>query len=230
MVIGAGMIGKRFRAYQNDDRFVIFSSGVSNSKNRIQAAYDREIQLLEKMIKEQKEKIIVYFSTCSLYDPEEERSPYVAHKKHVEDIVQSNCEQFCIFRVSNLVGRSDNPNTVLNFFVYHLRNQINFDLWTNASRNLLDIDDMYKIVDYILQGGLQINEVTNIANPTSYKVTEIVAAIEKKLQIQANYVPIPKGSTFNIDISAISEIIKQLEISFTGNYLVNLLEKYYKDK
>jgi hypothetical protein len=72
--------------------------------------------------------------------------------------------------------------------------------------------------------------VTNIANPTSYKVTEIVAAIEKKLQIQANYVPIPKGSTFNIDISAISEIIKQLEISFTGNYLVNLLEKYYKDK
>jgi nucleoside-diphosphate-sugar epimerase len=230
MVIGAGMIGKRFRAYQNDDRFVIFSSGVSNSKNRIQAAYDREIQLLEKTIKEQKEKIIVYFSTCSLYDPEEERSPYVAHKKHVEDIVQSNCEQFCIFRVSNLVGRSDNPNTVLNFFVYHLRNQINFDLWTNASRNLLDIDDMYKIVDYILQGGLQINEVTNIANPTSYKVTEIVAAIEKKLQIQANYVPIPKGSTFNIDISAISEIIKQLEISFTGNYLVNLLEKYYKDK
>jgi hypothetical protein len=89
---------------------------------------------------------------------------------------------------------------------------------------------MYKIVDYILKEGLYSNQVTNIANPSSYKVTEIVAAIEKRWQIQANYVPISKGSTFNIDISGISEIIKKLGIPFTGNYLVNLLEKYYKDK
>jgi len=230
MVIGTGMIGKRFEAYQNDERFVIFASGVSNSKNRIDAAYNREIQLLEKTIGEHKDKIIVYFSTCSLYDPEEERSPYVVHKKRVEHIVRSNSRQFCIFRVSNLVGRSDNPNTVLNFFVYHIRNQINFDLWTNASRNLLDIDDMYRIVDYILKEGLCSNQVTNIANPSSYKATEIVAAIEKRWQIQANYVPISKGLTFDIDISTISEIIKKLEIPFAANYLVNLLEKYYKDK
>jgi len=230
MVIGTGMIGKRFEAYQNDDRFVIFASGVSNSKNRIDAAYNREIQLLEKTIEEHQDKTIVYFSTCSLYDPEEEHSPYVAHKKNVEHIVHSSCQRFSIFRVSNLVGRSNNPNTVLNFFVYHIRNQINFDLWTNASRNLLDIDDMYSIVDYILRGELHINAVTNIANPSSYKVTEIVAAIEKRWQVQANYVPIPKGSTFNIDISAISEIIKQLKIPFPGDYLAKLLEKYYKDK
>ena len=224
------MIGKRFGAYQNDDRFVIFASGVSNSKNRIAATYDREIQLLKRTIEAQKGKIIVYFSTCSLYDPEEERSPYVAHKKRVEDIIQSNCKRFHIFRVSNLVGSSGNPNTVLNFFVYHIRNQINFDLWTNASRNLLDIDDMYKIVDGILQRGSHANDVINIANPSSYKVTEIVAAIEERWKVQANYIPIPKGSTFNIDISAISEIIKELEIPFTPNYLRNLLEKYYKDK
>jgi len=230
MVIGTGMIGKRFEAYQNDDRFVIFASGVSNSKNRIDAAYNREIQLLKQTIEEQQQKIFVYFSTCSLYDPEEENTPYVAHKKNVEHIVQSSCQRFRIFRVSNLVGRSNNPNTVLNFFVYHIRNQINFDLWSNASRNLLDIDDMYSIVDYILRGELHTNAVTNIANPSSYKVTEIVAAIEKRWQVQANYVPIPKGSTFNIDISAISEIIKQLKIPFPGDYLAKLLEKYYKDK
>ena len=230
MVIGTGMIGKRFEAYQNDDRFVIFASGVSNSKNRIDAAYNREIQSLKQTIEEQQQKIFVYFSTCSLYDPEEENTPYVAHKKNVEHIVQSSCQRFRIFRVSNLVGRSNNPNTVLNFFVYHIRNQINFDLWSNASRNLLDIDDMYSIVDYILRGELHTNAVTNIANPSSYKVTEIVAAIEKRWQVQANYVPIPKGSTFNIDISAISEIIKQLKIPFPGDYLAKLLEKYYKDK
>src|SRR5215813_3214760 len=105
MVIGTGMIGKRFEAYQNDDRFVIFASGVSNSKNRIDAAYNREIQLLKQTIEEQQQKIFVYFSTCSLYDPEEENTPYVAHKKNVEHIVQSSCQRFRIFRVSNLVGR-----------------------------------------------------------------------------------------------------------------------------
>ncbi|TMI79873.1 MAG: NAD-dependent epimerase/dehydratase family protein [Bacteroidetes bacterium] len=227
MVIGHGMIAKRFEVYQNDDRFVIFASGVSNSKNRIDAPYKREIQLLEQTIKEHKEKIFVYFSTCSLYDPEEKHSAYITHKKQIEEIIQSNSKRFSIFRVSNLVGRSDNPNTVLNFFVYHIRNQINFDLWSKASRNLVDIDDMYKIVDNILQGGIYANGIINIANPSSYKVTEIVAAIENRWQIQANYIPIPKGSTFDIDISGISPIIKKLEIHFDDNYLVNLLEKYY---
>jgi nucleoside-diphosphate-sugar epimerase len=230
MVIGRGMIGKRFESYQDNDRFVIFASGVSNSKNRIGTVYNREIELLKQTIEAHKEKIIVYFSTCSLYDPEEQRSPYVAHKKRVEDIIQSNCKQFYIFRVSNVVGRSDNPNTVLNFFVYHIRNQINFDLWSNASRNLVDTDDMFRIVNHILQGGRYTNDITNIANPTNYKVSEIVAAIENSWHLQANYVPIPKGSTFNIDISRISEIITKLDIDFGSDYLVNLLEKYYKDK
>jgi nucleoside-diphosphate-sugar epimerase len=230
MVIGKGMIGKRFGSYQSDDRFIIFASGVSNSKNRIAAAYDREISLLKQSIEEHKDKILVYFSTCSVYDPEEEQSPYVVHKKKVEDIIQSRCKKFYIFRASNVVGRSDNPNTVLNFFVYHIRNQINFDLWTNASRNLLDIDEMYKIVDYILQDELYIDGTINVANPVSYKVTEIVAAIEQRWQIQANYVAIPKGSTFEINVSGISPIIRKLQIHFGDNYLANLLEKYYNHK
>src|SRR5215470_13061079 len=117
MVIGNGMIGTRFGSYQKDDRFVIFASGVSNSKTRFDAAYKREINLLKETIDTNKQKILVYFSTCSLYDPEEKNSPYIIHKKQVEDIIQSHCNQFLIFRVSNLVGKSNNPNTVLNFFV-----------------------------------------------------------------------------------------------------------------
>jgi len=229
MVIGNGMIGTRFGSYQKDDRFVIFASGVSNSKTRFDAAYKREINLLKETIDTNKQKILVYFSTCSLYDPEEKNSPYIIHKKQVEDIIQSQCNQFYIFRVSNLVGKSNNPNTVLNFFVYHIRNQINFDLWSNAWRNLLDIDDMYKIVDHILENRTDTNETLNIANPESYNVTDIVTAIEEVWQKPANYVPIDKGSAFQIDISSISPIIHTLNIQFGKDYLVNLLKKYYKE-
>ena len=230
MVIGNGMIGKRFGSYQKDDRFLIFASGVSNSKTRIDAAYKREINLLKETIDGHKQKILVYFSTCSLYDPEEKHSPYITHKKQVEDIIQSHCKQFYIFRVSNLVGKSNNPNTVLNFFVYHIRHQINFDLWSNASRNLLDIDDMYKVVDHILQKHTDTNEIINIANPESYNVTDIVTAIEELWRKPANYVPIAKGSSFQIDISVISPIIHKLNIQFGKDYLVNLLKKYYKEE
>jgi nucleoside-diphosphate-sugar epimerase len=227
MVIGNGMIATRFNAYKIDDRFAIFASGVSNSKNRLAAAYKRELELLKQTIDDNREKVLVYFSTCSVYDPDEKDSPYVHHKQEAERIIQSSCPQFYIFRVSNLVGASGNPNTVLNFFVYHILHQINFDLWSNASRNLLDTDDMYKIVDYILQKHPNAGEVINIANPDSCKVTDIVTTIEELWRKPANYVSIAKGSAFEIDLSVISPIIQKLNIHFGKDYLVNLLKKYY---
>lgn len=230
MVVGTGMIAKRFESYKNDDQFLIFAAGVSNSKNRIASEYDREKDQIRSSIQANHDKIFVYFSTCSLYDPEEKESPYVLHKTEVENIIRTHCSQFYIFRVSNLVGKSGNPNTVLNFFVYHILHKINFDLWSNASRNLIDIDDMYKIVNHVLQGRLYHNQVINIANPTSYRVTEIVKAIEDLWQIQANYVSISKGKPFSIDLSTVLPIIQKLNIDFGKNYLVNLLEKYYRDK
>jgi nucleoside-diphosphate-sugar epimerase len=230
MVIGKGMVAKRFESFKNDDRFVIFASGVSNSKNRISSEYNREKQLLKSAIESNHDKTLVYFSTCSVYDPEEKESPYVLHKTEIENLIKSQAPQFYIFRVSNLVGRSDNPNTVLNFFVYHILNGINFDLWSNASRNLIDIDDMYEIVDNILQGGLYLNEIINVANPESYPAAEIVKTIEDFWQTEANYISIPRGAPFRIDLSMTLPIIQKLNMRFDRKYLVKLLEKYYRNK
>jgi len=230
MVVGKGMIAKRFGSYETDEQFLIFASGVSNSKNRIVAAYNREKELLKSSLNDNSEKTLVYFSTCSVYDPEEKESPYIVHKREVENIIRTHCRQFYIFRVSNLVGRSDNPNTVLNFFVYHIVNKINFDLWTNTSRNLIDVDDMYKIVDHILKQGLYPSQVVNIANVLNYGVPEIVKTIEDLWHTQANYVSIPKGQPFSIDLSLTLPIIRKLDIHFAKDYLVKLLEKYYRNK
>jgi nucleoside-diphosphate-sugar epimerase len=227
MVIGNGMVAKRFESYKANDEFLIFASGVSNSKNIGQEAYDREQKLLENAIKENKEKALVYFSTCSIYDPGEQDSKYVLHKKKIEKFIQKSVSQFYIFRVSNLVGQSGNPNTVLNFFIYHITHGINFDLWTNAVRNLIDIDDMYKMADHILQRKIYQNHVIDIANPASYPTVEIIKAVEDLLNIKANYISIPKGTPFNIDITQIAPITKELDLHFEKNYLPNLLRKYY---
>src|SRR6476469_4468886 len=227
MVIGNGMVAKRFESYKTNDEFLIFTSGVSNSKNINPEAYERELTLLQQSIKENREKVLVYFSTCSIYDPGEENSRYVLHKKQIENLIQKDQKQFYIFRVSNLVGQSGNRNTILNFYVYHILNGINFDLWTNATRNLIDIDDMYKIADYILKKGVAQNQVINIANTENYATQEIITAIENLWNTRANYIPIPKGHPFTIDLMTTSPIMEELGIRFGKNYLPNLLRKYY---
>jgi len=227
MVIGNGMVARRFESYKKNDQFLIFASGVSNSKNINPEAYERELTLLQSAIKENPEKILVYFSTCSVYDPGEENSKYVLHKKHIEQLIQKEQKQFYIFRVSNLVGQSGNRNTVLNFYVYHILNGINFDLWTHATRNLIDIDDMHKIADQILKKGAVQNQVINIANTENYSTGEIITAIENLWNTRANYIPIPKGHPFTIDLSETMPIMKELGIHFGKDYLTNLLRKYY---
>ena len=224
------MISKRFAPYRLNDAFVIFASGVSNSKNIDDCAYQREKELLQSVIQNNADKTLVYFSTCSIYDPDEQTSKYVLHKKNLEELIQKTCKRFHIFRVSNIVGISGNPNTVLNFFIQHIKHKINFDLWCNATRNLLDIDDMYRIVDHILQNRLYLCEVVNIANPGTYSVKEIIAAIESLWNIKANYIHIEKGSRFTIDVTVITPIIHQLGIRFENDYLAILLKKYYSQQ
>lgn len=227
MVIGNGMVAKRFESYKKNDELLIFASGVSNSKSIDVEAYERELNLLQTSMDENPEKILVYFSTCSIYDPGEERSKYVLHKKQIEDLIQAKQKQFNIFRVSNLVGHSRNRNTILNFYVYHILNGINFDLWTNATRNLIDIDDVYRITDHILKMGIARNQVVNIANTESYSTQEVIIAIEGLWKKKANYIPIQKGNAFDIDLSVTRPIMKELGIHFGKDYLTNLLRKYY---
>jgi nucleoside-diphosphate-sugar epimerase len=228
MVIGNGLIAKRFYSYENDPEILIFASGVSNSKNKNEALFGREVELLQNTIDKYPNLKLVYFSTCSMHDPGEANSPYTLHKLQLEDLIQRRANQFNIFRVSQIVGKATNPNTVLNFFYYHIVNQINFDLWVNAYRNLIDMDDAYLIIDKILKSGMYGNQVIEVANPTSYKVTDIVAALEEVTGQSACAIPIEKGYHFDIDISLILPVIKELKIDFDQSYLHNLVRKYYQ--
>ncbi len=228
MVIGNGLVATRFKEYDRENKFLIFASGVSNSKITSPEVYNREIALLNKSIQQNPDKIICYLSTCSIYDPDEKGSTYVQHKLHIEEIIQLEVKHYHIFRVSNLAGKSGNPNTVLNFIFYHVQHGINFDLWSNACRNILDIDNAYGVMDHILKNDLFLNQVINIANPTHYRVKDIVMAIERFLGIKSNYIEIDKGSCFDIDLELIRPIIQELKIGFGPEYLDDVLSKYFQ--
>ena len=229
MVIGNGLLASRFQSFQTDDRYLIFAAGVSNSRTRNESEFERESTLLSKCIDENPYKIAVYFSTYSIYDPDQADSVYVRHKLNMENLVRSKVSRYFIFRVSNLAGKPGNPNTILNYFYYHIKNQVNFDLWTNACRNILDIDDLFFIITYLFETRDGYAEPINIAHPRNYPVPEIVNKIESHLNVKANYVAIEKGSCFDIDLTEIAPILSQLKQVFEDRYLERMLLKYYVD-
>lgn len=230
MVIGNGMIANSFASYKDNEDIIIFASGVSNSKDTVEENFSREFQLLKQIIKDYPEKTLVYFSTCSIQDDDLASSPYVIHKKKIEEYIKKNAPKYYLFRISNLAGVSNNPYTLLNYFIFNILRNHPLTVWKNAFRNIIGVDDMYAIVNYFLQKKENINTTINIANPENYSVPYIIECIEKHLNKKAILNEVERGDNYKIDISTIEPLFKELNIQFNDNYLTALLKKYYHSK
>lgn len=227
MVIGNGLIAKSFHSYKTKDDFLIFASGVSDSKHSTQDEFKKEHDLLKKTIRDNYQKKIIYFSTCSITDTELKETPYVKHKINMENLIQKMAYQYHIFRLSNLAGFSNNPNTILNFFYFHIVEGKHFNLWKNSERNIIDVEDVYRIANHILTNNLLLNKIVNIANVYSYPVTYIINYIENFTGKKAIFTEKEKGAKLFIDISMIKSLFELLKIEFKEDYLHHLLVKYY---
>lgn len=224
------MLASRFMDFEEDEERVIFASGVSNSKNTDKAHFEREIDLLKKTVHDHPRKILVYFSTCSINDADSQNAPYVLHKKEIEQFIRQKVDNYYLFRVSNVAGTSNNPYTLLNYFIFNILQGHSFTVWKNAYRNIIDIDDMYAIIKNILEEKTLLNTTINIANPQNYSVPFIVQTIEDFLKKKAIFTETDRGENYLIDTALIEPIIKSLHLPFETNYLTSILKKYYHSK
>ena len=230
MVIGNGMIAKEFKNYGAKDDFIIFASGVSDSTHAPTEAFEREKKLLTDTIRKSAGKQLVYFSTCSIYDHSMRNSAYVKHKKKMEEWIMREQDSYIIFRLSNAVGKTNNTNTVVNFFIKKILETQSFSVWKNATRNIIDVDDIYILCNEILQEGSLPNTIVNIASPHNYPVPFIVETIEKHFNTEARYKLVDKGDGPHIDISPVEPLIRKFNINFDQDYLSKLLQKYFPKK
>ena len=74
MVIGNGLVARRFELYNSEDNLLVFASGVSNSKTKNPEVYSREMKLLKDSFQKYNSKSLIYFRTCSIYNPQEKGS------------------------------------------------------------------------------------------------------------------------------------------------------------
>lgn len=228
MIEGRGMIAKAFFNYKESKDFFIFASGVSNSQELDINEFAREEKLLLDKLTCYSESVFIYFSTCSIYDSSMINSEYVKHKLAMEKLIESKHSSFYIFRLPQVVGRTESP-TIINYLYQKINTNELFDLWDNSTRNLIDVEDVFKIVDYIIQKKVYLNQIINVASPTNIKIKNLVLIVENILNKKGNYRIVDKGIAYEIDISKIEPILKYLQIIFDEKYFKKTILKYYNE-
>ena len=232
MIYGEGLIARSFKKYKKSKKFIFFASGVSNSQETSKLKYVKEIKLLKKVLSCKKNnQVFIYFSTCSILDPSKNKSLYIRHKLKIEDIIRKY-NNYYIFRLPNVVGKSFNNFTLINNLIFKLSNNKRIYVLFKARRNIIDILDVVRLVDLILKKNMDKNKTINIANKYNNKVIDIILHLSKIL----NKSPIIKfkktliKSSYSINIRYIRSYISLLNIKFNKNYYKEILNKYYAAK
>lgn len=224
-IIGGGMLANAFKNADITSReLVLFASGVSNSLEEDQTEFDRERDLVNEYLK--CNYCFVYFSTCSLSDSSLSKTKYVLHKKQIENIIKSKGNYF-IFRLPQVVGYTKNNNTLTNFIYNKIRLDQTFDLWKYATRNLIDIDDVVKIISFMINKNIGYNTIINVAASSSTSILTIVKHFEQIMNKEARYNIVSKGYPYHIENQITDEIAKKIGVQFNSNYLYKVLSKYY---
>ena len=161
MIIGNGLLGSAFIEFDLPE-VIFFASGVSNSSEISEKEFNREENLIHKILEDNPQKQFVYFSTCSIYDSSKNGSPYVLHKLKMEQIIINKASNYLILRVSNAVGKGGNPNLLMNYIYSSILNKKKITIHKNAKRNLIDVEDVVKISHNIISNNIK-NKIINIA-------------------------------------------------------------------
>jgi nucleoside-diphosphate-sugar epimerase len=226
MIIGNGLIAQSFKPHIDKyEDIILFASGVSNSKLTIESEYLREKTLLQNALLE--DKLLIYFSTCSIFDPALQNSRYILHKLEMETMIE-NSKKFLIVRLPNVVGKIGNQNTMFNYFFNQIINGLEIQVFKNATRYIIDVDDVAYWTMKLVRDGFH-NCAINIAFPNKLYVTDIIKLIEEFLNIKANIKIIEGGNPYEIDLNPFMNYVYQdkPDFSITTNYIKNIIEKYY---
>jgi nucleoside-diphosphate-sugar epimerase len=229
MIIGGGLLASCLKIHLSEcnSNILYFASGVSKSSELNAFEFQREVDLLSKYLCSS--YYIVYFSTCSVYDKELITSPYVRHKLNIENILRARGNSLVV-RVPQVVGPGGNKHTLINYLYHNIFFGKTFDIWANAKRSLIDVEDVVyftqKLVEYCVPDFC----VVNVSAPFSISVIDLVKLIEKNFGLTACYNLIDAGSSYSIDVTLIESLFDNYTAIFDQDYFESLVIKYCDPK
>lgn len=222
-IIGNGLIAGCLKSAEFNKKTLFLASGVSNSKEVREAEFQRESELITSSIQRYPDCHVVYFSTCSLEGGG--GSPYTEHKLQMESLIQNLSSNFNILRLPQVVGLVWN-STLISFFVNSIWGASIVNVEKYATRNLLDVQDVSRIVQQLINTESGINSVQNIASGKSVSVVDIVEKIANLLNREAKINLTPTGSHLQVSVDFLSQVLKPNDPLFADDYWIQVLNKY----
>ena len=225
MIIGKGLISKSLTdSFVDNKDILIFASGVSNSTETNEEVFRTERNLLDSTIKKNPDKKIVYFS--SIFVKNKLKVPYYIHKKNMEKLIKKKSKNYLIIRLPQVIGLGGNQNNLINFLVKKIDKSETIYIEKKTYRAIIDIDDLKKIVIYLLKTK---KKIVNIYGFERVEVIEIVDTISKIKQKPIFVVLMEKGISIKKNKSRfIKKMIKNTQINIK-NYTIKTLKKYLND-
>ena len=78
-----------------------------------------------------------------------------------------------------------------------------------------------------MKRGILTEKIVNIASTHQTSVMQLVNEIEKFLGLTSDYILVNKGTSYDLDISAIKPVLSDLNIEFGEAYIQRALNKYF---
>lgn len=223
-IVGRGLLAKSFSSV-NASNCLFFCSGVSDSSETKVEAFERERQLLISFIKEANDNKLcfVYFSSVAATSVD---SKYLNHKINMENIIETYCQKYLIFRLPQVAGPVFNT-TLLPTMIKNIYQNQNFKVFKYARRTMVDVEDVVRIFERIILISLG-NKVINICPSYSFYPEELVVLISEYLNKQPNYELIQIGSEQPclLDNSVESKIVGSYFYKSKESYLKDIISKY----
>ena len=228
MIVGRGLLARAFTArYGTDPSVTIFASGVSNSQETGVDRFARERALLAPFLDGGTR--LVYFGSCaSVMDGDTSATPYMRHKRAMEELVVGSPDGL-VLRLPQVVGPTQNPNTLTNFLRDHILNGSPFTVWANAERNLIDVDDVVAIGTRLIDtAGSKSDRAFSVASADPLPMPAIISIFEHVLGRKAICSTEPLGGPLRIDAAEAFAAAGKLGIDLGRGYAEAVIRKYYE--
>jgi UDP-2-acetamido-2,6-beta-L-arabino-hexul-4-ose reductase len=222
MIVGNGLIASGFKSSKEDySKYIIFASGVSNSKESNSKEYDREKKIIIETINNNKKLKFIYFSSILTGIINNE---YYNQKLENEKLIEKNCSNYIIFRVPQIIGKLGNPNNLINYFKDCINSKKEITIYNNTQRSLIDIEDLVNVVNYCKE---KVNcKILNFSYVKKIEVLDLCNFVAEILNQKPIKKCINSNSNNNWDIcnsKLISDAIVNIDLL---NYNYNVIKKY----
>ncbi|MFI5171712.1 MAG: hypothetical protein ACHQFW_04940 [Chitinophagales bacterium] len=226
MVVGNGMLAENFSHFNNNDEFIVFASGVSNSTETDPAAFNRESDLLKRYLK--KSATLIYFSTVSIYDSALGGSAYIQHKKKIEILIQQHTAHYIIFRLPQLVGKTKNEHTLTNKLYTMLVSDQPISVHVNACRYLMDVQDIVVFLTGMIISKDYQNKTIDINFNNQIGINNLLNIFERILNTTAKRIPVEKGGCYKSNNQEFLNYLSNIGYHLPSDYIEKVISKYYR--